>query len=1284
MLRAARILATTLVLSLLVVIAAAVALAGWVLHTDAGTAWAFERARGFVPGRLSVAAMEGAFASGLRIAGLEYAGPGAEVRAARLVVAIEPELFPPALTIEVLEAGEVRVALVPSPAPAGPDRPFSPESLALPFELFVRDLVLEDFELVNAGGDVLLAIDRAALAGRWHESISLSRLALESPLATVEGSAVLSLARPFAADATLDIRRRFEIGGDSVPLAIKAEASGSLERLDVALRSGEPELAVEGQLTGLLDEPGWTLEARGPRLTWPLAGAEPAVTLADVALASRGGPSGYSLQGRGSVATPVLEAHEFALDGRGDTDGIEVSQLELEGPAVTARSQGSLRWAGGLAARIEADVERLDPAAVTGEWPAGAPLSGRAVAGFNPGKLELESLEATVRGTGRSLSAAGLVDLEARVVDLDVGWQDWQWPLAGAAWRLKTERGRVTVSGSPDDWKLDGTVALAAPELPPGTFVLSGEGSREAFTVVVHDSEVLGGRIAGRVHYTLPEGGRWVATLSARGVDTGALLPDWPGRLDAELATRGRLAPLELAVDVDRLEGSLRGRPITGSGGFRWARGNLAVQQLVLASGEAVLRANGSLRAEEGLDFELDVPSLAAVLPQAAGALDAGGTVFLAGGMPRATAGIEARGLAWRDWRVERLRVSAREAAEPLVVELDAEALRLAGVELDRLSAELAAGETRQRLGASLASGAQTLELALEGAFEDWRRPLESAWRGRLETLAAGITPDLRLALEAPASLAFGPGHAALEPVCLVAADGPTRICARGVRSGSGEYDFSADLTAVPVGLVKLALDTELEFTQAVDGSLNVRRRAGRALSADARIDIAPGRVYHPADPRMNLDTRAGLVHLDLDDGRVLLARLSLPVGATTAIDAEFGVQDVRQGEDSRISGKVVANVSDIGVLTALVPTLPRAQGSLGIDLAVDGTLDSPSVTGNVSLANGALTYAPLGLDLDDIELETRIGEGNRIDLTSTFRAGQGHGRLESSTDGLDGAGLRLRLTGDDLEMVKLPQLTVVTDMDIGVGVSPGELTLNGWVAVPRARIAPSEIASGKVSESEDVVIVASDDQAVETQPAATAPLELFGRVGLTLGDDVIVDFDAAQTRLSGSVAFDWNGPPMPTAIGEYKVTGRFEAYGQLLEITEGSIRFPSVPANNPQLRIRAEREIFGNPQIRTAGVLVSGSAREPEIEVYTNPETTRERALTLLVTGSDFDYEQGVGAVDVGTYIAPDLFLSYGIGLFDRENVISLRYDIARGFGIKATSGRRTEGIDLSYTFER
>ena len=54
-----------------------------------------------------------------------------------------------------------------------------------------------------------------------------------------------------------------------------------------------------------------------------------------------------------------------------------------------------------------------------------------------------------------------------------------------------------------------------------------------------------------------------------------------------------------------------------------------------------------------------------------------------------------------------------------------------------------------------------------------------------------------------------------------------------------------------------------------------------------------------------------------------------------------------------------------------------------------------------------------------------------------------------------------------------------------------------------------------------------------------------------------------------------------------------------------------------------------------------------------------------------------------LGTYIAPKVYASYGIGLFDRENVIRVRYDLARGFGITGTSGQRDSGVDLTYRFE-
>ena len=70
-------------------------------------------------------------------------------------------------------------------------------------------------------------------------------------------------------------------------------------------------------------------------------------------------------------------------------------------------------------------------------------------------------------------------------------------------------------------------------------------------------------------------------------------------------------------------------------------------------------------------------------------------------------------------------------------------------------------------------------------------------------------------------------------------------------------------------------------------------------------------------------------------------------------------------------------------------------------------------------------------------------------------------------------------------------------------------------------------------------------------------------------------------------------------------------------------------------------------------------------------------------MTGSDFDIDRGVGALDFGTYVAPRVFVSYGIGLFEEENVIRVRYDLRRGFGVTGSSGGRESGVDLSYQFE-
>jgi Uncharacterized protein conserved in bacteria len=142
--------------------------------------------------------------------------------------------------------------------------------------------------------------------------------------------------------------------------------------------------------------------------------------------------------------------------------------------------------------------------------------------------------------------------------------------------------------------------------------------------------------------------------------------------------------------------------------------------------------------------------------------------------------------------------------------------------------------------------------------------------------------------------------------------------------------------------------------------------------------------------------------------------------------------------------------------------------------------------------------------------------------------------------------------------------------------------------------------------------------------------------------------------------------------------------FGPVLRIDDGVLRFPEVPIANPVLDLRAERDVFGNTQVRSAGVRIGGTARKPVIEAYTRPFTTRDRAWALLLTGQDFDQGQNISALEVGTYIAPRVYVGYGVSLFEEGNVASVRYDLRRGFGIKATSGDAQSGLDMSYTVER
>jgi translocation and assembly module TamB len=1260
----------------------------WLLHTAPGSRWLFRQVAAFVPGELHASAVDGSLSDGLRVSGASFANRSLRIAAPMVELALEVDLFPPALNVRRLHVDDPVVQTFGQPSRQESAAEFRLESLVLPVPINLQEVRVSNLTVANSEGEQLIAVDDAEFAVLWHENISLSRIRVVSSVGRIDGTAAVGLDAPYRSGLSIVGIYPLQLGAQTeLPVRFAAHARGNLEKLEVDVTSDDPQVRATGTLSSIMDGPRWDLSLQSPELHWPLTGASRQVSLRNVELQTQGEPADYRVSGDGLVSVAATDEARFSLDVRGTMESLDVERLDLQGRMLDAVARGQLRWRDRFAIDFDADIGRFDPGELTGQWPSDKPVTGTVEAAWSADQLQLERVRLRVAETEQAIDASGLVDVDRGVVDLDLDWRHLQWPIDAGNADYRSEFGRIKVAGKPDAWTLDGRIAFAAAALPQGVFQLAGEGGREELAVTLRESAVLGGNVAGLVTWRWKDGGPWSARLAADNIDVGALLPAWPGRISTGFAATGRQKPLEFDVAIDRFEGVIRGRQIEGIGGIQYANGNLRARQLEIVSGSSRLHANGGLRSNDGLDFSLQVESLSDFYPGAGGALEADGNVSLAGNFPILRMNLKGQDLAWQDYRLEELTVDSRRMRSVAGVELDAEGrgLSLGEAGIEAISLELAVSETLQRLEVDASMDDKRAGLVLNGQLEDWRKPFASTWSGKLETLIFEAPEDIRLALEQPAELRLATDLVALRRACL-AGDDESRLCLDANWAQRSSFDVSAELVAVPVDLLHLLVDTDLEFTQQLDGALSVGHAAGQPLSAHARVDIAPGEIRNRLDSRITMPTRAGVFSLDIDSGHLLSGSFTLPFGKAAEIDARFGVDDVVAGSASSVNGALSVKLQDIGVVSTIVPSIDAASGQLDIDLELVGTLASPNFSGTASLRNGTLSYAPLGLKLTDIQLQSRIHEDDRFDLSSTFIAGDGHGEIVSSADSINGIGngVALSLNGSNLTIIDLPDINVVADMDLALGLHRDELEINGDILIPRARLSPANISTARVNESEDVIIVASENAAEETLNGRKAPFAMTGQADLSLGKDVVIELDAAEARLSGSTGFTWNGPHMPTANGEYKVAGKYEAYGQLLEITQGSIRFPDVPADNPVLRIRAEREIFGNPRIRNAGVLVSGTAKNPQIEVYSNPPTTNERALTLLVTGSDFNYEQGVGAVDVGTYIARDLYISYGIGLFDRENVVSVRYDLNKGFGIKATSGKRAEGVDLSYTVER
>lgn len=1199
---------------------------------------------------------------------------------------------------------------------------------------------LEIEGLVYRDGDTHIALEHLALD--WHPSALLS--------------GTLNITRLRAADLRVRLPAKQEPAPPEPPqlrLPLKPALEDTLITGIVIDREGpaEPILIERVRLDSHLD--GDTLR---------------------IAVLSMDAPS-FQVQAQGSVgmqrphplaldiewSTQVPEYRPFRGGGRIEGNLERLTAVQNLIAPITGRFDatlyeplGRLRWEATL------ELPATTPEALRPDWPA-IPVSGRIEAeGDRTGlraagnadvrhpktgpihatfrttrqadRWTVDSMKLALAGTGARLSAKGQVitgGTEPRVA-LEGSWQDLAWPLAAPP-ALESAQGSFSVQGTPRSYRLILNARLGGPEIPSGEWTLAAEGGRAGLAVTNLRGDVLSGVLEGAGSLDWSPRLAWSFNIEGRNLNPAAAWPEWPGNIAFSAATEGAMrngAP-DASAEITRVAGKLRGYPLDARSRLEVAGDRYRLDALEFHSGTARLRASGTLAETWALDWEVDAPDLAALLPAGGGTITGRGKVRGPRHAPRFDATVNGANLRARDYRLAQLKGALSvglQDQEPSRIELDVQDLRLGPRTVQSARFRTRGTPAAHEFSLSAQAPGAGIEVRGSGAFG------ENLWRGRFAQADLLTAQYGRWILQDPLALRVGRAEAVAEPSCWGHRE--ARACAGGEWRRDRGWRANMELDALPLALFQPLLPPQTALTGTLDGTATAARSAEGVLTLQATLTPGPGtlRYVRETDEPATVAFRDARLEAEAGaDG--LRTRLTAAMGTASRIDS---VVELPRFNDAGVpfpqqplAGRVQLAIHELGLIPAFVPAAEGVSGTVEVDLALGGVLNAPRVTGRAVLANGTADVPRLGVRLQDIRLEARDDGPDALQFSGSAQSGDGTVRIDGrvALDAARGWPLEATVEGEHFLAVNTAEARIWISPELQVRTQGTRAVVEGIVRVPEAKL--TRVPKPKVVQaSPDVVIVNGAGRAEEE----SARRRIESRIRIILGDQVQFSGFGVKGRVVGELAVTEEAGKPPTGSGELQIVdGVYEAYGQELKIERGRLIFAASPIDNPALDVRAVRRIGDEGELLetdqvVAGIQVRGRVKSPEISLFSEPSLPESEILSYLLLGQpltqasategelltdaagslgikggellakrlgaafgieDIRVEEGAtpaeAALVLGTYLSPRLYVGYGVGLAESVNSLRIRYQLSRRWILQTRTGAQS-GADLLYTIER
>ncbi|WP_201548331.1 translocation/assembly module TamB domain-containing protein [Psychrobacter fjordensis] len=768
---------------------------------------------------------------------------------------------------------------------------------------------------------------------------------------------------------------------------------------------------------------------------------------------------------------------------------------------------------------------------------------------------------------------------------------------------------------------------------------------------------------------------------------------------------------------------------------------SLNAKNLVLRWGDNYVTANGNAKQ---LQTKINITSLDQLSDQLAGKVTGGATLSQPVGQALPTIYIDLvgerlalPGFVLRQGRVRGKLVNLANSPSQLII--TAEGLDAAGQSFKSVKASFNGTEQAHVVDLDVANEQLTIGARVKGGFNrnnvSWSGVIgEGRIQSKYATLNQLQPAQLIVNLPNEQNGKNTDFKVQLAAHCWQAADQTGKLCLRKKLVASpdqGEVDVA--LQNLDTSLFSVFLPKDIDWHGKINGKAIVGWQRGRPPTINTTLYSDNGKI--------GLAQEGDSAAVTLPYKRVSLIAVSVPEGLKLRTDINTGSGARGYAEvvvdpykaPKPISGALVLNELNLAIFKPFFPGMRVLRGNVTMAGGVGGTLDKPQFYGDVKLSNGRIAMLDLPINLTNVNAAAKI-RGTQATMEGTFNSGTGKGSLTGTVDWKQKLQAKLSVIGEGLVLTQPPLLVAEIDPDIDIIVRPGDryVDIKGAISVPSATIRPPEASEDIVTQTEDAVVldrrlIGNIDEVL----AISKPWSINANIGIDLGEDINFRGFGAVIPLAGAINITQNGTGVMRAKGVVQVSRRTDinAFGQSLELNYGQVRFDG-DVMNPTLSVEAVKSIEG----KIVGLRVKGDTESPNIIVFNNAGLTQQQAMNALVTGRLTNTgatqisEQGFKSqvtnnlaaaglsfglsgtrsltnqigqafglqsltvdasgssedtnVNVTGYVTPDLYIRYGVGVFNAQNSLSVRYQLTRRIYVEASAAAEN-AVDEVYSWQ-